>query len=56
MACRPDSLGALYLFGLHDVEHWYLFNGALSLALPDGSGMMTFGPVPTTGTIPAGAE
>jgi heat shock protein HslJ len=56
MACRPDSLGALYLFGLRSVEHWYLFDGVLSLALPDGAGMMTFGPVADTVAIPAGAD
>jgi heat shock protein HslJ len=56
MACQSNSLGALYLFGLHGVEHWYLFNGVLSLALPDGAGMMTFGPVVSTRAIPAGAE
>jgi heat shock protein HslJ len=56
MTCRPDSLGALYLFGLRSVEHWYLFNGVLSLSLPDGAGMMTFGPVPGTAAIPTGVD
>jgi heat shock protein HslJ len=56
MACRSDSLGALYLFGLNNVEHWYLFNGVLSLTLPDRAGMMIFGPVVSTGAIPPGAE
>ena len=56
MACRADSLGALYLFGLDSVEHWYLFNGVLSLTLPDRAGMMIFGPVVNTGAIPPGAE
>jgi heat shock protein HslJ len=56
MACRADSLGALYLFGLNNVEHWYLFNGVLSLALPDGADVMIFGPAVNTGAIPPGAE
>jgi heat shock protein HslJ len=56
MACRADSLGALYLFGLTNVEHWYLFNGVLTLTLPDRAGMMIFGPVESTGAIPPGAE
>ena len=56
MACRSDSLGALYLFGLHNAEHWYLFNGVLTLTLPDRAGMMIFGPVVNTGATPAGAK
>lgn len=56
MACRSDSLGALYLFGLHNVEHWYLFDGVLTLTLPDRAGTMIFGPVVDTGAIPAGAD
>lgn len=56
MACRADSLGGLYLFGLTQVEHWYLFNGVLSLSLPDGAGMMIFSPVVDTEAIPAGAD
>lgn len=56
MACQSDSLGGLYLFGLRSVEHWYLFNGTLTLTLPDRAGMMIFSPVVSAGAIPAGAE
>ena len=56
MACLSDSLGGLYVTGLNNVEHWYLFNGVLSLSLPDGAGMMIFSPVVTARAIPPGAE
>ncbi len=56
MACLSNSLGSLYLTGLDHVEHWYLFNGVLTLTLPDGAGMMIFSPVVNTGAIPPGAE
>jgi heat shock protein HslJ len=56
LACQSDSLGDLYLTGLHHVEHWYLFNGVLTLSLPDGAGMMIFRPVVNTGELPPGAE
>lgn len=56
MACLSGSLNDLYLTGLHNVEHWYLFDGVLTLSLPDGMGMMTFNPVVPTRVFPSGAE
>ncbi|MEZ4562246.1 MAG: META domain-containing protein [Thermomicrobiales bacterium] len=56
MACHSGSLGGLYLSGLANVEYWYLFNGVLTLSLPDSAGMMIFGPVASAGAIPAGAD
>ena len=56
MACLPDSLGGPFLVALGDVESWYLFNGTLSLTLPDGAGMMNFTPAVASSKIPPGAE
>ena len=56
MACLPDSLGGPFLVALGDVESWYLFNGTLSLTLPDGAGMMIFTPAVASPKIPPGAE
>lgn len=56
MACLAGSLSNLYLTGLTNVEHWYLFNGVLTLSLPDGAGTMIFSPVINTGANSHGAD